>query len=112
MLKLHKFLYVLLVLGLVVGFVGCDDDDDDDEITTSTGITIYWDNQSSYSVDFYLDGVLVQSNVASGQSATTTEVSMGTHSLMGCVAGYEPHDVGYCEGEDISITADFTYTMN
>lgn len=113
MLKLRKLAYVLLVLILVVGFVGCDDNGDngDNGITTPTGITIFWSNQRDDTVDCYLDWQFVH-RVGAGQTAISSGVSMGTHMLHYCFEGYEPGDVGFCEGEEYNLTGDFTYTMN
>ncbi len=114
MFTFRKFAYVVLVVMLVFAFVGCDDDDDDNGnggIVEPTGITIYWDNQSDYTVDFFLDGTF-QQHVLSGQVGTTTGVSMGTHNLCGCLEGYEPGDGDRCESEIVGLTGDFTYTIH
>ncbi len=113
MRKRRKLFCVMFVLILAAGFVGCNDDNNGTTTVTSTSdlVTITWNNQTAFTVDFFLDGVFAQ-EVISGQTGTTTGVSKGTHLLMGCRDGFEPQDADDCEGEQFDITTDFRYTMN
>lgn len=112
--EFRKLLYVILVLILAFGFVSCDDDSSSPTTTatptpTTNLITITWNNQTTFTVDFFLDGEFAQ-QVLSGQTGVTTGVMKGTHMLYACPETFEPSD-NVCEGEELDLDSDFTYTI-